>query len=42
MIQSGSSGLDSEGLEHAICSPRTSKRQQMMEAGPWLCEFLTE
>ena len=42
MIQSGSSGLDSEGLEHAICSPRTSKRQQMMETGQLLFEHLAE
>ena len=42
MIQSGSSGLGSQDLEHAICSPRTSKRQQVMETGQLLCEFLAE
>ena len=42
MIQSGSNGLDSQDLEHAICSPRASKRQQMMETGQLLCEFLAE
>ena len=42
MIQSGSNGLGSQDLEHAICSPRASKRQQMMETGQLLCEFLAE
>ena len=42
MIQSGSSGLGIQDHEHAICSPRTSKRQQMMETGQLLCEFLAE
>jgi hypothetical protein len=42
MVQSGSNGLGSQDLEHAICSPRASKRQQMMETGQLLCEFLAE
>ena len=42
MIQSGSSGLGIQDLEHAVCSPRASKRQQMMETGPLLFEFLAE
>ena len=42
MIQSGSNVLGSQDLEHAICSPRASKRQQMMETGQLLCEFLAE
>lgn len=42
MIQSGSNGLGSQDLEHAICSPRASKREQMMETGQLLCEFLAE
>ncbi len=42
MIQSGSSGFGSQDLEHAICSPRTSKRQQMMETGQLLFEHLAE
>ena len=42
MIQSGSNGLGSQDLEHAICSSRASKRQQMMETGQLLCEFLAE
>ncbi len=42
MIQSGSSSLGGQDLEHAICSPRISKRQQMMETGQLLCEFLAE
>ena len=42
MIQSGSNGLGSQDLEHAICSPRASKREQMMETGRLSCEFLAE
>ena len=42
MIQSGSNGLVSQDLEHAICSPRASKREQIMETGQLLCEFLAE
>ena len=42
MTQREGGGLGIQDLEHPVCSPRTSKRQQMMETGPLLFEFLAE